>query len=307
MKNLLILMLGLCWFILFPQQLTGQHLQREPARASGQTSHQEIRQGIELYKQNDYQQAEKIFLRVLKNNPNNLLAKEMLAGIYYRTQDLKQAQLYAIMCLRQHRKSAHALMVLSWAMDYKGKKLAARDLLAKAERLADNELVKDEIQKLKAAFHAEMTSPPAAAVAESKDLLREEKPALAVFAFEENDDALAERKLGGIISDMMVTALSKGNRYRLYERAQLDKVLDEQALNQSGAVEPQTAVEVGKLIGVNVILVGSIGMLNDRFELDARIIEAVSGEVRQAANSSVDDEEKLREAVNELAKKLTGD
>jgi TolB-like protein len=134
-----------------------------------------------------------------------------------------------------------------------------------------------------------------------------EKPALAVFAFEENDDATAERKLGSTISDMMVTILSKGNRYRLYERAQLDKVLSEQALGQSGAIEPQTAVEVGKLIGVNIVLVGSISKLDDRFELDARIIEAGSGEIRQAANSSVKDEEKLREAVNELAEKLTTD
>jgi len=66
-------------------------------------------------------------------------------------------------------------------------------------------------------------------------------------------------------------------------------------------------VAVGKLIGVNIVLVGSISKLDDRFELDARIIEAGSGEIRQAANSSVKDEEKLREAVNELAEKLTTD
>ncbi len=43
-------------------------------------------------------------------------------------------------------------MVLSWVMDYKGKKLAARDLLAKAERFAEDDLVKGEIKTLKAAY-----------------------------------------------------------------------------------------------------------------------------------------------------------
>ncbi len=39
MKNLLILMAGLCWLVCFPAQLPGQKVQRGQAPAGGQTMH----------------------------------------------------------------------------------------------------------------------------------------------------------------------------------------------------------------------------------------------------------------------------
>jgi TolB-like protein len=278
-----------------------QSLQKELANP-------EIKKGLELYKKHNYQKAEKIFLQVLNDEPKNLIAKEILAGIYYHTKNAEQARKYAILSLRQSRKSGFPFLVLAWLASTEGKMLAAREFIAKADRLAKTDLVKAEIKEFKQEYAEQFksgTMPEASAVV--KVPAGDPRPYLAVFPFDDNTGQSEESQLAETISEMMVTALAQTNRYRLIERTQLGKVLEEQALGQSGALEQQTAVEVGKLIGVNIVLVGSITKLDDRFELDARIIDSGSGEISQAANSSVKDEEKLREAVNELAEKLTTD
>ncbi len=301
-----LVILGL--LIICTDQLKSQESPGNKQSLHKQVVNPEIKRGIELFKKHRYQEAEKIFLQMLNDEPKNLIAKEMLAGTYYHTQNVEQARKYALLSLRQSRKSGYPFLVLAWVVSTDGKMLAAHDFVIKAERLAKTELVKEEIKKFKNDYKDQFqakTRPdsPASGKISAGDL----RSYLAVFPFEDNTEQDEESKFAETVSEMMMTALSQTNRYRLMERTQLDKVLEEQAFGQSGALEPQTAVEVGKLAGVNVVLVGSISKLNDRFELDARIIEAVSGEVRQVANSSVDDEAKLREAVNELAEKLTTD
>jgi TolB-like protein len=292
--------------------ITGQLMSQEPPRNKlllrKEIVNPELKRGIELFKKQKYQEAEKIFLQVLNDEPRNLIAKEMLAGTYYHTQNVEQAKKYALLSLRQSRKSGYPFLVLAWVACTDGKMLAARDFVVKAERLAKTDLFKEEIKEFKKDYSGQFQTKTTPGVSTAVKIpAGDPQPYLAVFPFEDNTEQSEENAFAETISEMMVTALAQTNRYRLMERTQLDKVLDEQALGQSGALEQQTAVEVGKLIGVNVVLVGSVSKLDDRFELDARIIDAGSGEIRQAANSSVKDEEKLREAVNELAKKLTAD
>ena len=60
-------------------------------------------------------------------------------------------------------------------------------------------------------------------------------------------------------TDLMVNALLKTNRFRVFERAKLDVILQEQDFQHfSGLVDQTTAVKLGKMIGVDAILTGSI-------------------------------------------------
>jgi TolB-like protein len=288
-------------------QIQGQVVRRNQQTLHKQISHPGIKAGIDLFKKQQYREAEKEFLRVLNKEPQNLIAKEMLAGVYYHLQDVEQARKYSLLSLRQNKKSGYPFMVLAWVASTEGKMLAARDFILKAERLAKTELIKDEIKKYKENYKSQLQNKTISDTTMVIITSAGEQPYLAVFPFEDNTDQADSSKLGEMVSEMMITALAQSNRYRLMERSQLGKVLDEQALGQSGAVEPQTAVEVGKLVGVTAIVVGSISKLNDRLELDARIIEASSGAVQKAANNTAAEEGKLRAAVNELAIKLSGD
>jgi curli biogenesis system outer membrane secretion channel CsgG len=60
-------------------------------------------------------------------------------------------------------------------------------------------------------------------------------------------------------TDLMVNALLKTNRFRVFERSKLDAILQEQDFQHfSGLVDQTTAVKLGKMIGVDAILTGSI-------------------------------------------------
>ena len=60
-------------------------------------------------------------------------------------------------------------------------------------------------------------------------------------------------------TDLMVNALLNTNRFRVFERAKLDAILQEQDFQHfSGLVDQTTAVKLGKMIGVDAILTGSI-------------------------------------------------
>lgn len=60
-------------------------------------------------------------------------------------------------------------------------------------------------------------------------------------------------------TDLMVNALLKTNRFRVFERTKLDDILQEQDFQHfSGLVDQTTAVKLGKMIGVDAILTGNI-------------------------------------------------
>jgi curli biogenesis system outer membrane secretion channel CsgG len=60
-------------------------------------------------------------------------------------------------------------------------------------------------------------------------------------------------------TDLMVNVLLSSNRFRVFERAKLDAILQEQDFQHfSGLVEQTTAVKLGKMIGVDAILTGNI-------------------------------------------------
>lgn len=46
--------------------------------------------------------------------------------------------------------------------------------------------------------------------------------------------------------------------YDLIERGQVDKLLKEQAFGQSGSVDPKTAAELGKILGVDAVVLGQV-------------------------------------------------
>ncbi|MEW6086752.1 MAG: CsgG/HfaB family protein [bacterium] len=60
------------------------------------------------------------------------------------------------------------------------------------------------------------------------------------------------------MADMLVTALVKSNKFLVIEREQMEKVMNEQSIGQSGAVNPQTAAKIGQILGVSYIITGSI-------------------------------------------------
>jgi curli biogenesis system outer membrane secretion channel CsgG len=67
-----------------------------------------------------------------------------------------------------------------------------------------------------------------------------------------------EWDIGKGISDMIVTNLVRDGTYSVIERKQLDKILTEQNFSNSERANPATAAKIGKVAGVNAIVIGTV-------------------------------------------------
>jgi len=80
------------------------------------------------------------------------------------------------------------------------------------------------------------------------------------------------------ISDMLVTELVNSGRFSVVERERLDEVLQEQNLAREGVVDAATAARIGKVLGVQLFVFGTV----TQFSLDSKVIELpVAGKVAE--------------------------
>jgi curli biogenesis system outer membrane secretion channel CsgG len=64
--------------------------------------------------------------------------------------------------------------------------------------------------------------------------------------------------IGKGITDLLVTGLVKDGTFSIIERKALDKIMAEQNFSNSDRADPASAARLGKLLGVDAIIVGSI-------------------------------------------------
>lgn len=83
------------------------------------------------------------------------------------------------------------------------------------------------------------------------------KKRIAISRFEDRSGS-GWHGLGSGVADMLATALVKSGKFAVIERQELDKIVDEQKLGQSGLVTAQTAPKVGQLLGAELFVVGAI-------------------------------------------------
>ncbi len=83
------------------------------------------------------------------------------------------------------------------------------------------------------------------------------KKRVAVATFEDKSGS-GYNHLGAGVADMLATALVKSGKFIVIERQELDRVLAEQKLGESGLVTEQTAPKVGKLLGAELFVIGGV-------------------------------------------------
>jgi curli biogenesis system outer membrane secretion channel CsgG len=64
--------------------------------------------------------------------------------------------------------------------------------------------------------------------------------------------------VGKGITNLLVTDLVKDGTYSIIERSAMDKILSEQNFSNSNRADPSSAAKIGKLLGVDAIVVGAI-------------------------------------------------
>jgi TolB-like protein len=85
--------------------------------------------------------------------------------------------------------------------------------------------------------------------------------------------------VGKAVSSMLVTELSERDGMRVIERSQLQDLLEEQRLALSGRVDESTAIEVGKMLGVQYMIFGNVTNIGEQVRLDMRAVNVETSEV----------------------------
>jgi TolB-like protein len=128
-------------------------------------------------------------------------------------------------------------------------------------------------------------------------------PTIAVLDFANTVDAPGYDWLRRGLADMLETDLAASGRLALVERRDLDKILSEQELGLSGAVDESSAPRVGRLAGASRIACGSFLAKSGSLRMDAKVLDSETGAI-VAASSALGEESQALALEAELARKL---
>lgn len=114
------------------------------------------------------------------------------------------------------------------------------------------------------------------------------KPAkIAVVPFTNLGPTAHEKKLGDIVSELLVTRLTGKENITIIERGQIDQVMNELKLSMLGLTEGSNAEKVGKLLGAEAMIVGSVSEVGDKFAIAARHVDVETGRIAFAREVQV--------------------
>jgi len=85
--------------------------------------------------------------------------------------------------------------------------------------------------------------------------------------------------LGKAIAAMLVTEFSGREGLQVVERQELRALLDEQDLSMSGRMDESQAIEIGRLLGVQYVLLGAVTSIVDQLRMDIRAVDVETSEI----------------------------
>lgn len=125
----------------------------------------------------------------------------------------------------------------------------------------------------------------------------EKKPLTAVLDF--NDLSGCVSSFGRLVGEELVTKLFQTRRVRVVERGLLEKAVNELKFNLSELVDPSRAKQLGKQVGADAIVTGTITDLGSAVKVNARLIEVERGDILAAAGAEVTKDGVVARLINQ--------
>jgi len=131
-----------------------------------------------------------------------------------------------------------------------------------------------------------------------------QRPKVAVLDFELTGDKLEPADLGAILSEWLIAGIVKSGRFDVVERVMLQKIIAEQKLSSTGIIDESSATTLGKILGVKVIISGSVMTLHDTIEINSRVISVENGSIFAAENIRSSAGSDLHNLADQLTAKI---
>lgn len=126
---------------------------------------------------------------------------------------------------------------------------------------------------------------------------------VAVLDFQQNGQ-FESNDIGKIVAEWFTTTLVDSGRFEIIERRLLQQILDEQKIGASGLIDPRSASQLGRLLGVNTVVSGTVQSYDRTFELNTRLIDVETGSIIIAESVKASSTSSLNALVNQVADKM---
>ncbi len=117
------------------------------------------------------------------------------------------------------------------------------------------------------------------------------------------------QKDADFLSDRLRTELFETGAFTVVEREKMNDILTEQGFQTSGCTSLECAVEVGKLLNVQLIIAGNIGKIDELYSIGLRMIDIQTGAIVKTATRDYEGKlsEVLVNVIPEIARSLAAD
>ena len=104
---------------------------------------------------------------------------------------------------------------------------------------------------------------------------------------------------------LLETGIVQAGRLQVVERRQIAAVLEEQRFSADDYTDDSVAVEIGRLLSSQLIVIGTVSKIGSSLYIIAKIIDVTTGAAREAARVTADTIEELADRAEDLGRNLT--
>src|SRR5512137_100661 len=130
------------------------------------------------------------------------------------------------------------------------------------------------------------------------------KTKIAVLDFQLQGESFSSKDMGKIVAEWLITGLVETGRFDVIERRLLEKILEEQKLGVTGAIDPSSAAQLGKILGVKTIVSGTLTSLEGFIEINARLINVDTASIVAAEKVRASSASRLNDLVSQITEKI---
>jgi len=107
------------------------------------------------------------------------------------------------------------------------------------------------------------------------------------------------------VSDLLRTEMVDTGQFIIVERSQMDNILKEHELQQTGCTDNSCAVQLGKILSAKKILIGEVNQIDSEVIITTRVVDVEKGIADFASSEKARNLNDFDRATKSLAAKLT--
>ncbi|OGS35203.1 MAG: hypothetical protein A2293_02330 [Elusimicrobia bacterium RIFOXYB2_FULL_49_7] len=255
------------------------------------------------FKKENFEAADKAVDMALELKPDDFEANKYKGMCQYKLGNLDAAEKAFKLAWTADSKDAELVFYVGSLQDKKGNSLAAEKQFLRYKEFGIFNGYASKMKKYASYVSAKAAKQRAAQALQQEASLdatniAPNSVAVVTFANTGSDKDLDPLQKG--LAEMVATDLSKVERLKVIERVQMQALVNEMALGQTGLLEEKNAERFGKLVGAEKVVNGSFASNdNATIKMDAGFADVKNGELKaiESQNGQLADIFKLEKAL----------